>query len=85
MDENNDDFCHNKIDYIFRINIPIGSKIIIPAIDRDIDSEFELLLENNTIITINKITNDKSFNVLNMTDDQNICVKVINLIDGTKI
>jgi len=74
--------CPNNMNYVFRIKVPIGSKIILPAINRDIDPEFEILIKNNSSILINKITKDISLNIIRMFENDNICVKVNNLIDG---
>ena len=53
------------IDYVWKVTIPKGSKIVIPAIDRAIDPEFEILLQHHSKILVESIILNKQIDAIN--------------------
>jgi len=69
------------IDYVWKVMIPEGARIVIPAIDRAIDPEFEILLQHHSKILVDSIVLNKEMEAIN-PENKPQTVLVRRLITG---
>jgi hypothetical protein len=53
------------MDYVWKVTIPEGARIVIPAIDRAVDPEFEILLQHHSKILVESIVLNKGIEAIN--------------------
>ena len=69
---------------VFIITIPVNAQVLIPGINRTKDPEFEILLNNNSKIKINKIKTDVVKNIID-TENVESQITISKLIYATLI
>jgi len=69
------------MDYVWKVTIPEGARIVIPAIDRAIDPEFEILLQHHSKILVDSIVLNKQMEAIN-PENKPQTVLVRRLITG---
>jgi len=69
------------MDYVWKVVIPEGARIVIPAIDRAIDPEFEILLQHHSKILVDSIVLNKQIEAMN-PENKPQTVLVRRLITG---
>jgi hypothetical protein len=72
------------MDYVWKVTIPKGSKIVIPAISQAIDPEFEILVQHRSKILVDSIVLNKQIDAIN-PENKPQTVLVQRLIIGTLI
>jgi len=69
------------MDYVWKISVPKGVKIVIPAIDKSLDPEFEILLPHNSKILVESIEMNKEMKGISPQNEPKTVV-VKKLITG---